>query len=118
MQSNNLVNTYCLVIDIIDSTNEILSVSSAVRNSFNLALTQVLNPFLEKMELENAYVKFTGDGWVITIENANNLTHLICFASLLYRKFHASIVELTGVFFINNWDLRLAIANGRLSKNY
>ena len=113
MQNQIPVNTYCLVIDIIGSTKEILMESTSVRDSFNFALSQVLSPFLEKMELENAYIKFTGDGWIISIENAKNLTHLICFASLLNKKFNNSIIELTEIKFTNNWNLRLAIGNGQ-----
>lgn len=109
----NTKNIYCLSIDIIDSTNELLKNSSAVRDSFNYALTRVLNPFLVKMDLKKAFVKFTGDGWLITIEESSSLTSLICLALLLKKKFNDSIFELTNINFFRPWTLRLGIANGQ-----
>lgn len=106
-------NTYCLVIDIISSTNRLLDISTAARNSFNLALTKILPPFLSKLGLDNSNLKFTGDGFVVTIENSTNLTHLLCFALLLRNKFHYSIIEISGIPFTTQWDLRLGIANGQ-----
>src|SRR5205823_432485 len=76
-------------------------------------LIDTIYPFLFQMELEEASIKFTGDGWIITIESARKLTNLICLALLVKKQFNSSIVNLSNLQFSSAWNLRLGIANGQ-----
>ena len=115
-------HVYSLVIDIIDSTKRLLSDTTAVRDSFNIALTKVLSPFVENLYLEDAITKFVGDGWIISTSDSGKLINLIYLAILLKYKFNSEIERHTEISFAKRWDLRLGIASGndiRVSmKNY
>jgi uncharacterized protein HemY len=106
------VFTYCLCIDIVKSTATLLGESTAVRDSFNIALSKIIYPFLEDYDLEDSYVKFTGDGWIINIENPEKITNLVVFALALNKNFHFKIAELTGISFPYQWKVKLGLSSG------
>jgi len=106
------VFTYCLSIDIISSTQILLNESTAVRDSFNIALSNLIQPFLVEYDLEDSYVKFTGDGWIINIEEPSKLTNLAVLSLVLRHKFHTQILDLTGIEFPYQWQLRMALSSG------
>lgn len=112
MEDIKTESVYCLVVDIIKSTQRIMSYSTAVRDSFNIVLSKVLSPFIKNLNLEDSIIKFTGDGWVISISDPGKTINLSCLAVLLKNKFNSEIEKLTSIKFEQKWDLRFGLAYG------
>ena len=56
---------YCLCIDMIKSTKTGLELPTRQFDRFNQELVEQIKPHLEKLELSDALLKFTGDGWLL-----------------------------------------------------
>lgn len=103
---------YCLVVDIINSTQKLMEYNTEIRNLFNIALSKVLSPFIKNLDLEDSLIKFTGDGWVISISDSSKIINLICLAILLKNKFNSEIDKLADIEFDQEWNLRFGLAYG------
>ncbi|HUN15959.1 MAG TPA: hypothetical protein PK622_04080, partial [Saprospiraceae bacterium] len=106
------LHTYCLTIDIVASTKKLLEVTTVVKDKFNIALSEIIQPFLIEYELEDAIVKFTGDGWNINITQHDKLTNLLAFILTFNKLFDERIRQLTKIDFPSKWYLRSAISYG------
>ena len=56
---------YCLCMDLIESTKAGLEFSTAKLDHFNISLVEQIRPHLVKLGLDDATLKFTGDGWLL-----------------------------------------------------
>ena len=105
-------SVYCLVVDIINSTQILLEYNTEIRNLFNIALSKVLSPFITNLDLEDSLIKFTGDGWVISISDSSKIINLVCLAILLKNKFNSEIEKLADIKFYREWNLQFGLAYG------
>src|ERR1039458_9597168 len=111
---------YTLVIDLINSTDRILALSSLSRDIFFTSFAKVLVPYVNKIlipeinknKANNCVIKFTGDGWIIAVSDINDVIKLTVLAKLLMHKFNDDINQISGLTFNEPWKLRLAIAFG------
>jgi len=85
--------TLCLAMDLKASTQNGLRLSTRRLDRFNLALVNQLPPYLEAVELDDALIKFTGDGWLIMSDDPNHAAPLCCLAMIMSRRFRADIAD-------------------------
>ena len=104
---------YCLCIDLIDSTKAGLEFSTAKLDHFNITLVEQIRPHLIKLGLDDAMLKFTGDGWLLMTHEANKVPALCCMAIIMATRFQLEMSQVTGVNIKNVPPLRLAVCSGR-----
>lgn len=105
--------TLCLAIDLKESTASGLALSSRKLDRFNLALINQLEPHLEAVQLDEALVKFTGDGWLVMSDEQEDAPALCCLALLVASRFRGDIAGEVGIAAQNVPALRLALCWGR-----
>jgi len=64
---------YCLCMDLIDSTKAGLEFITAKLDHFNISLVEQIRPHLIKLGLDDAMLKFTGDGWLLMTHEADKV---------------------------------------------
>ncbi|RZB31003.1 MAG: hypothetical protein AEth_00957 [Candidatus Argoarchaeum ethanivorans] len=102
----------CLSIDLIGSTAAGLKLTTPQLNRFNISLANQIRPHLENLELKDALVKFTGDGWLVMTEKAKEFKALCCLATIMANKFQEEMNKRTGIAINKIPQLRLAICSG------
>jgi len=105
--------TLCLAIDLMGSTTAGLRLSSRKLDRFNMALVEQLNPYLELVQLDDAIVKFTGDGWLVMSDEQEDAAKLCCLAIIMSHRFQWDIMTATGLPRRQIPAMRLAICWGR-----
>jgi class 3 adenylate cyclase len=78
---------FCLCIDIVGSTAAGLQMDSRQRNEFNKVVVEQIEPYLSEFELEDAVVKFTGDGWLVMRPGEETIPSLVALAKTLCARF-------------------------------
>lgn len=63
--------TLCLAIDLKKSTATGMELPTKQLDRFNLALVRQVTPHLTAVGLQDAVIKFTGDGWLIITDNTD-----------------------------------------------
>jgi tetratricopeptide (TPR) repeat protein len=80
--------------------------------TFNRALVEQIAPHLEALGLTDALLKFTGDGWLLMTEKANDVPALCCLATVMASQFQAEMHDRTGIATEKIPPLRQAICSG------
>ena len=106
-------NVYCLSIDLIGSTAFGLELPTTQNDRFNTSLVKQIKPHLEKLELNEALIKFTGDGWLVMTHDVRKIHALCHLAIVMAYNFREEISKLTGIQKNHIPSLRLAICSGR-----
>ena len=106
-------NVYCLSIDIIGSTAFGLELPTIQNDRFNTSLVKQIKPHLEKLELNEALIKFTGDGWLVMTHDVGKIHALCHLAIVMAYIFREEISKHTGIQKNLIPSLRLAICSGR-----
>ena len=104
---------YCLIIDLIKSTEAGLELSTAMLDRFNLSLVDQIKPHLLGLGLADVLTKFTGDGWLLMTEDVGKVPALCCLAIIMSNRFKVEISENTGLALDRIPSLRLAVCSGR-----
>ena len=104
---------YCLCVDLIDSTKAGLEFSTARLEHFNISLVEQIRPHLIELGLDDATLKFTGDGWLLMTHKADKVPALCCMAIIMAKRFQLEMSQITKVDIKNVPSLRLAICSGR-----
>jgi tetratricopeptide (TPR) repeat protein len=99
--------------DLIDSTKAGLEFITAKLDHFNISLVEQIRPHLIKLGLDDAMLKFTGDGWLLMTHEADKVPALCCMAIIMAKRFQLEMSQITGVDIKNVPSLRLAICSGR-----
>lgn len=97
----------------IGSTEAGLKRPTIQNDRFNISLVQQIRPHLEKFELNDALIKFIGDGWIVMIPNEEKVHNLCYLAIAMADSFREDINKLTGISRNKIPSLRLAICFGR-----
>ncbi len=105
--------TLCLAMDLKASTKSGLALSSRKIDRFNLALVNHISPQLERVQLDHAVVKFTGDGWLVMSDDQEDAARLCCLAMIMARSFGDDIHRETGIELNSIPAMRLAVCWGR-----
>lgn len=105
--------TLCLAMDLKGSTRSGLELPTKRLDRFNLALINQLTPHLRTVGLDDAVVKFTGDGWLVMSDEQDHVAPLCCLARIMGQRFQEEIAESSGIGMENIPALRLAICSGR-----
>lgn len=106
---------YCLCMDLIGSTEVGLELTTAQLDRFNLSLVEQIKPHLENLGLDDALLKFTGDGWLLMTkaEEDEEVRALCCLATIMAKRFQDEMSEKTGMSLDFIPPLRLSICSGR-----
>jgi len=104
---------YCLAMDLIASTETGMRLVTAKLDSFNMSLVEQIGPHLDNLELSDAVIKFTGDGWLVMTDNADNVPALCCLATIMVHRFRDEMSRKTGLSTESIPSLRLTICAGR-----
>ncbi len=111
---------YCLCIDLIASTEAGLRLPTRQFDAFNKSLVEQITPHLERLELGQALLKFTGDGWLLMTNEAdastgetNRVCALCCLATIMSKRFQQEMSEETGIPGERIPPLRISICAGR-----
>lgn len=104
---------FCLSMDLISSTKTGLKLSTQNLDKFNIALVNQIKPHLEKLDLNNVLIKFTGDGWILMTDQPEKVPALCCFATIMANRFQEEMSKTTGIAIDHIPSLRLAICFGR-----
>jgi hypothetical protein len=70
IEDNSIGFVFCLSIDLIGSTKAGLECTTQQLDRFNISLVKQIRPHLEKLDLTDSLVKFTGDGWLVITEKS------------------------------------------------
>ena len=105
--------TLCLAVDLKKSTVAGLRLSTKRLDRFNLALIQQLSPHLAAVGLGKAFVKFTGDGWLVISDEPEDAAALCCLAIILACRFQTEIAGEAGLEVDSIPALRLSVCYGR-----
>jgi len=70
-------------------------------------------PHIEKLELLDALIKFTGDGWMLMTDRVQKVPALCCLAIIMANRFQVEMNERTGIAISHVPRLRLAVCSGR-----
>ena len=111
ISNENLV--FCLSIDLIGSTTAGLELITQKLDKFNISLVNQIKPHLEKLDLTDAVIKFTGDGWLVMTEEPKKAPGLCCLATIMANRFQEEMSEKTGIAINKIPSIRLAICLGR-----
>ncbi len=104
---------YCLAIDLVGSTASGLELTTLQLDRFNAALVKQIRPYLERLGLSQALLKFTGDGWLVMTEEQTDIPVLCCLALIMQGKFRKEMARETRLSESKIPPLRLAICSGR-----
>jgi class 3 adenylate cyclase len=104
---------YCLSIDLIGSTEAGIALSTTKLDSFNISLVEQINPHLESLELIDALVKFTGDGWLLMTDKVGRVPALCCLSTIMANRFQDEMSRKTRMVIDTIPPLRIAICAGR-----
>jgi tetratricopeptide (TPR) repeat protein len=104
---------YCLCIDMIGSTQAGLNLTTPKFDRFNRSLVEQIQPHLKKLDLTNALLKFTGDGWLLLTDDEAQVPALCCLSTVMANRFKKEMSTLTGIAEDRIPSLRLAICSGR-----
>ena len=105
--------TLCLAIDLKKSTAAGLKLTTKQLDRFNLALVRQVTPHLMAVGLEDAVIKFTGDGWLIISDNTDDAAPICCLAIIMACQFQEEISAETGLERESLPALRLSVCWGR-----
>ena len=103
---------FCLSIDLVGSTKLGLSLTSQQLDRFNFALIRHIQPHLAALDLGDAVVKFTGDGWLV-MAVPEKTPNLCCLALIFTRSFQTDLASLSGLSRERMPAVRAAICSGR-----
>ncbi len=109
----SVATVYCLCIDMIESTQAGLELSTASFDRFNKSLVKQIKPHLENLGLAHNILKFTGDGWLLMTHDVNEVSALCCLATVMAKRFQNEMSQLTEIALDHIPQLRLAICSGR-----
>jgi len=104
---------YCLVIDLIGSTETGLQMPQWRWDAFNRSLVDQLGPHLEPLGLQKAAVRFGGDGWLLFVDEVDSVPALCCLALVMAGTFQDDMAQRLTAEPDSIPPLRLAIAAGR-----
>lgn len=105
--------TLCLAIDLKGSTKSGLELTTKKFDRFNLGLVDQLGPHLKAVGLEDALIKFTGDGWLVMSDEHDLVAPLCCLARIMSQRFQFEMAESTGMPIENIPAMRIAVCWGR-----
>lgn len=105
--------TLCLAMDLKGSTMAGMKLITRRLDRFNLALVNQLTPHLKTVGLEDALIKFTGDGWLIMSDDPDHAAPLCCLAMIMSRKFQLDMAKQASLSPQNVPSMRLAICWAR-----
>src|SRR3972149_1650636 len=88
---------FCISIDLIRSTKAGLKLTTAKLDTFNRALVDQIKPHLEKLELTDALLKFTGDGWLLMTDQGEKVPNLCCLSIIMANKFQSEMSRRTNI---------------------
>ena len=108
--SRGALPLYCLSVDLVGSTRKGLSLRSWEADKFNLALIGQITPHLEALRLDEAVVKFTGDGWLVMSPTA--VSQLCCLALIFRDAFRKEMAALSGLRLKRIPHIRAALCYG------
>jgi tetratricopeptide (TPR) repeat protein len=103
---------YCLSVDLIGSTDAGMKLSTRGLGSFNMSLVEQIKPHLENLELTDALVKFTGDGWLLMTDKVDRVPALCCLSIIMANRFQDEMSRKTGIAIDKIPPLRTAICAG------
>lgn len=78
---------YCLLIDLVGSTEASFERSEAAGARFYQALGQQIRPHLEQLSLQDTQVKFEGDGWLLMTAAEAEVHKLAGLALIMRNRF-------------------------------
>ena len=104
---------YCLSVDMIGSTETGMKLSTRKLDSFNISLVEQIKPHLEHLDLVDALVKFTGDGWLLMTDDVDRVPALCCLSTIMANRFQDEMSCETGIIVDDIPPLRIAICAGR-----
>ena len=110
---NTVKLVFCLSIDMIGSTKAGIGLSTQKLDKFNIALADQIKPHIEKLDLSDSLIKFTGDGWLVMTEITEKVPALCCLATIMSNRFQEEMSQTTGITMENIPSLRLSICFGR-----
>jgi tetratricopeptide (TPR) repeat protein/class 3 adenylate cyclase len=99
--------------DLIGATEVGLKFTTREFDRFNRQLVEQIKPHLEKLWLADALLKFTGDGWLLMIHEAEKVPALCCPAIIMANRFQDEMSQLTKIVIDRIPPLRLAICSGQ-----
>lgn len=104
---------FCLSIDLIGSTKAGLELSTTALDRFNKNLVDQITPHLEMLDLMDALIKFTGDGWLLISDRLQHVPALCCLATIMGKMFQTEMSVATNIPESDVPALRIAICSGR-----
>jgi hypothetical protein len=104
---------YCECIDMIESTKMGLNLSTRQLDRFNLSLIEQIKPYLDKLDLTDAILKFTGDGWLVMSKGEKSVPALCCLATIMAYRFQDEMSLRTSIRRDTIPPLRISICSGR-----
>ncbi len=104
---------FCLSIDLIGSTKAGLELSTTALDRFNKNLVDQITPHLEMLDLMDALIKFTGDGWLLISDRMQHVPALCCLATIMAKMFKTEMSDATNIPQRDVPALRIAICSGR-----
>ena len=104
---------HCLCVDMIGSTKAGFNLPTYQFDTFNRALIEQICPHLTELQLNDALLKFTGDGWLLMSNKEDSVPALCCLATIMAKKFSSEMSNKTGIKEEKIPPLRLAICSGR-----
>lgn len=113
LEKPTAIQTLCLSMDLIRSTETALRLSTNLADRLSLALVAQLRPHLISLGLENILVKFTGDGWLLLSEEQAHAAPLCCLAMILSNRFQVEVSGMSGIALEKIPALRLALCWAR-----
>ena len=104
---------YCECIDMIGSTKMGFNLSTRQLDRFNLSLIEQIKPHLEKLDLTDTILKFTGDGWLVMSKGEKSVPALCCLATIMAYGFQDEMSLKTSIYRNAIPSLRVSICSGR-----
>src|SRR5690606_14611924 len=78
---------YALYIDMIGSTKFRLSLNSYQLMEFDTAFVEQIGRYIARLQIEDAVIKFTGDGWLLMKPGANAIASFSSLALAMASNF-------------------------------
>ena len=95
------------------STQAGLELSQRQFDRFNREFVKQIEPHLEKLELIDCLLKFTGDGWLLMTHDSAKVSALCCLAIIMMKRFREEMAVSTGLPIASIPDLCIAVCSGR-----
>jgi len=102
-----------LFIDLISSTEAGMKLSTAALDRFNLSLVNQIKPHLDKLGLNNALIKFTGDGWLIISDEEEKIPALCCLSTIMVARFQQEMSQASDIHISQIPSVRQSVCSGR-----